>query len=45
MSGVLPSPFYANLLGRWLTNDTYPLRDDLGEVLRNVHSQQWFRPK
>ena len=30
MSGVLTSPFYANLLGRWLTNDTYPLRDNHG---------------
>lgn len=26
MSGVPGSPFYANLLPRWLTNDTYPLR-------------------
>ena len=25
-SGVLGSPFYSNLLGRWLTNDTYPVR-------------------
>ncbi|MCJ7453486.1 MAG: penicillin acylase family protein [Steroidobacteraceae bacterium] len=44
MSGVLTSPFYANLLGRWLTNDTYPLRDNMGEVMQNLDSQQMFKP-
>jgi penicillin G amidase len=44
MSGVLSSPFYANLLGRWLTNDTYPLRDNMGEVMQNLSSQQMFKP-
>jgi len=44
MSGVLGSPFYANLLGRWLTNDTYPLRTNMGEVMQNLHSQQMFKP-
>ena len=44
-SGVLGSKFYANLLGPWLTNDTYPLRDGLFEVLRNLDSQQAFRPR
>ena len=44
MSGVLTSPFYANLLGRWLTNDTYPLRDNMGEVMQNLSSQQMFKP-
>jgi penicillin amidase len=44
MSGVLTSPFYANLLGRWLTNDTYPLREDLGEIMRSLDSQQMFKP-
>ncbi|HXW09523.1 MAG TPA: penicillin acylase family protein, partial [Steroidobacteraceae bacterium] len=44
MSGVLTSPFYANLLGRWLTNDTYPLRTNRGEVLRSISSQQLFAP-
>ena len=44
MSGVLTSPFYANLLGRWLTNDTYPLRDNMGEVMQNLGSQQMFKP-
>ena len=43
-SGVLGSPFYANLLGRWLTNDTYPLRANMGEVMQNLHSQQMFKP-
>jgi penicillin amidase len=44
MSGVLGSPFYANLLGRWLTNDTYPLRTGQGEVMQAIHSQQQFKP-
>ena len=36
MSGVLTSPFYANLLGRYLTNDTYPLRTNMGAVMQNI---------
>jgi penicillin amidase len=44
MSGVLTSPFYANLLGRWLTNDTYPLRQNRGEVMQSLDSQQMFKP-
>jgi penicillin amidase len=44
MSGVLTSPFYANLLGRWLTNDTYPLRQNQGEVMQNLASQTMFKP-
>jgi len=44
MSGVLTSPFYANLLGRWLTNDTYPMREDMGEVMQSLYSQQMFKP-
>jgi penicillin amidase len=44
MSGDLQSPFYANLLGRWLTNDTYPLRQEPGEVMQALHSQQHFQP-
>ena len=46
MSGDPYSPFYANLLGRYLTNDTYPLRTNLGEVMQNINtdSQQMFRP-
>lgn len=45
MSGVLSNPFYANLLGRWLTNDTYPLRTNRGEVLQNIAAQQSFAPE
>jgi len=44
MSGVLGSKFYANLLGRWLTNDTYPLRQNPGEVMQNLDSQRFFKP-
>jgi len=44
MSGVLSSPFYANLLGRWLTNDTYPMRQNMGEVMQNLYNQQMFKP-
>jgi len=44
MSGVLGDPFYANLLGRWLTNDTYPLRQNLGEVMQELYSEQFFKP-
>jgi penicillin amidase len=44
MSGVLTSPFYANLLGRYLTNDTYPLRTNLGEVTQSIYNQQMFKP-
>lgn len=43
-SGVLGSPYYANLLGRWLTNDTYPLRQGMGEVMQSLASQQFFKP-
>jgi hypothetical protein len=43
MSGVLTSPFYANLLGRWLLNESYPLRQNLGEVMQNLYSQQMFK--
>jgi penicillin amidase len=44
MSGVLGDKFYANLLGRWLTNDTYPLRQNMGEVMQSLDSQQFFKP-
>jgi penicillin amidase len=44
MSGVLGNKFYANLLGRWLTNDTYPLRQNMGEIMQNLDSQQFFKP-
>jgi penicillin amidase len=44
MSGVLGDRFYANLLGRWLTNDTYPLRQNMGEIMQSLDSQQFFKP-
>ena len=31
-SGVPGSPFYLNLLRRWLTNETFPLRTDVVDV-------------
>jgi penicillin G amidase len=30
-SGVPGTPFYVNLLPRWLTNDTFPLRQDVDD--------------
>jgi hypothetical protein len=44
MSGVLLDPFYANLLGRWLTNDTYTFRKTKGEVMQDLVRQQQFKP-
>lgn len=43
-SGVLGNPFYANLLGRWLTNESYPLRTRPGEIARNAASRTFFLP-
>jgi hypothetical protein len=31
-SGVPSSQFYVNLLRRWLTNETFPLRTDVVDV-------------
>ncbi len=44
MSGVLGTEFYANILGRWLTNDTYPLRQNLGAIMPQLSSLQEFAP-
>ena len=44
VSGVVGNEFYANLLGRWLTNDTYPFRLGTGEIMQDLHSQQMFKP-
>jgi penicillin amidase len=38
MSGVLGDRFYANLLGRFLTNETYPLRTEQSQILRKADS-------
>lgn len=43
-SGVLGNEFYANLLGRWLTNDTYRFRQQIDEVVRALDSWQVYRP-
>jgi penicillin amidase len=44
ISGTLGSPFYANLLKIWLTNDTFPLRQPLPDVLQNLNSTIVFNP-
>lgn len=44
MSGVPTSPFYANLLPRWLTNDTYPLRQGFIEYQAAVVERHRFVP-
>ncbi|MBT8077127.1 MAG: penicillin acylase family protein [Gammaproteobacteria bacterium] len=44
-SGVLGSPLYANILGRWLTNDSYDIRQRLRDVQRSAVSRQIFVPR
>jgi penicillin amidase len=44
VSGVVGNEFYASLLGRWLTNDSYPFRLKTGEIMQDLHSQQMFKP-
>jgi penicillin amidase len=41
---VLGNEFYANLLGRWLTNDSYPFRQQIDDVVRALDSHQVYRP-
>jgi penicillin amidase len=43
VSGVVGNQFYASLLGRWLTNDTYPFRLGTGAIMQDLHSQQSFQ--
>jgi len=43
-SGVLGSPLYANILGRWLTNDYYDIRQRFKDVRKNAASTQRFVP-
>ena len=45
MSGVLGDPRYANLLGPWLTNESYPLRSRPLEVARAAASHSFFLPE
>lgn len=44
ISGMLGSPFYANLLKSWLTNETFPLRVALPDVLQNLNHTISFNP-
>jgi penicillin amidase len=43
-SGDLSSPFYANLLGRWLTNETYPMRQRLQDINAALVERTVFVP-
>jgi penicillin amidase len=43
-SGVLGSPFYENLLERWLTNDTYPLRQRPQHINADLFRLEHFLP-
>lgn len=43
-SGVLGSPFYVNLLGTWLTNDTYRLLVSPAEIVKDAFSVETFVP-
>ena len=43
-SGVLGSPLYANILGRWLTNDSYDIRQRMHDVQQSAASTQKFVP-
>ena len=45
VSGVLGDPFYTNLLGPWLTNDTFPMRQTFWSVIRNLFSNEVFIPE
>jgi penicillin amidase len=44
-SGVLESPFYANLLEQWLINDTYKLRHRLKDILKGLEQSEVFVPE
>jgi penicillin amidase len=43
-SGVLGSPFFFNLLPRWLTNDVYPVRQRHDDVQADVLVRTIYRP-
>ena len=44
-SGVLGSPFYSNLLGRWLTNDAYPVRQRSIDIFRALDKIEVYKPE
>jgi penicillin G amidase len=43
-SSTIGDPYFANLLPRWLTNDTYRVRLNTLELLLGTDSDTWFRP-
>jgi len=43
-SGVIGSPFHVNLLGRWLTNDTYPMRQRQRDFIADAVERNRFLP-
>jgi penicillin amidase len=43
-SGAIDSRFHADLLPRWLTNDTIVLRQDLVDLLNHAHDVTVFVP-
>jgi penicillin amidase len=43
-SGILGSPYYANLLPLWLTNNTYPIKQGLFELFGDIDEVDFFRP-
>ena len=43
-SGNIASPFYANLLARWLTNDTYPVRQTPTAIYNALFDGMLFVP-
>ncbi len=43
-SGTLGSPYYSNLLPRWLTNETYPARLDRSDLARATASVTRYLP-
>ena len=43
-SGVLGSPYYANLLPQWLTNDTFEHMPRMNDIVRNTVERDHFVP-
>jgi penicillin amidase len=43
-SGILGSVFYDNLLPRWLTNDTYPIKQGFFDLFGEIAEIDIFRP-
>jgi hypothetical protein len=43
-SGVSGNPLSVNLLGRWLTNDTYPIRQQIPAIRKAEAESLLFEP-